>query len=134
MVVLHGLRDIDDIDFILPIKHIVFTQVCVDQSAFLIQDSRLLDNFQVDFWKLLNISFYIFQLRGGLHVFSNEVHDEDIGLDREADRRWYDTFDSLEISEFLFSPFGDHLSGVRGTVSPSEPKLSTDVSVSVLKY
>lgn len=36
MIVFYRLRDINNIDLVLVVEHVVFTEICVDQFALLI--------------------------------------------------------------------------------------------------
>ena len=77
MVVFHRLRHINDIYFVLPVQHIVLTQICVDQFALLIQNSHDFDDLQIQFTP----SFYLFYVRilqpwSIQHVLANEIHHQ----------------------------------------------------------
>lgn len=79
MIVLHRLRDINYIYFILPVQHVIFTQICVDQLALLVQNSHNFDHLKVQLAPSLYL-FYagILQPWSIQHVFTNEVHHQHI--------------------------------------------------------
>lgn len=133
VIMLNRLWNINDINFILPVKHIVLTEICVNKSALLIQNSHYLNDFEINFWKFLYVSLNISQFRCWLHILTNKVHDQDIRLDGKTNWRWNFTLDSFEISKLFLGPFCHHFSWIGSAVSSSESELSANISISIFK-
>ena len=79
MVVFHRLRDINNIYFILPVQHVVLTQICVDQFALLVQNSHYFDHLKIQLAPSLYL-FYVSILQPWSiqHVLPYEVHHQHI--------------------------------------------------------
>lgn len=76
VVVFYGLRDIDHPDFVLVVEHVVLAEICVDELAFLVQNSHYFYDLQIDLGPLFDVgNLGVFESRGVLHVLPDEVHD-----------------------------------------------------------
>lgn len=133
MIMFDRLWHIDYMNLVLPIKHIILTEISMNKSTLLIKQTHFFNNIEVDFWKLLYITIDISNLWCWLHIFTNKVHYQYIWFDSKSNWRWHDTLNSFKISKLFFSPFCHHLSGVWCTISSSESELSTDISVSIFE-
>lgn len=131
----HRLGDIDNIDLVLIVKHVVFTEICVDELAFLIQNSHYLHNLEIDLTPSLHsIYLRVFQPRSVLHVLADEVHHQNVGFHEQSNGADDDSLHSLQVSQLFLGPHADHLPRVAGTVPSSEPKLSLHVSIPILEH
>lgn len=48
MIVLHRLGHIDNMHLVLIVEHVVLTEICMDELAFLIQNSHDLHDLEID--------------------------------------------------------------------------------------
>ena len=77
VIVLDRLRDIDYVDCILPIQHVVFAQICVNQLALLIKHSHDFCDFEVDLTPSFNIlDVCVFEPGSINHILPNEIHHQ----------------------------------------------------------
>lgn len=134
VVVLHRLRDVDHEDLPLVVEHVVLAEVGVDQLALLVEDAHDLDHLEVDLAPLFDRGdLGVLQPGGVLHVLADEVHDEHVGLDQQADGGDDDSLHALQVSQLLLGPHADHLPRVARAVPSAEPELPLDVSIPILE-
>ena len=113
---------------------IIFRIIGMNQLTILIHSSHVFQHIKVALVPLFLRQFNIFQFRGRHHIFSDELHKQNIAFDQE--RFWTNhsgLFNSLQVSVFFFSPELDHFSGISFAVAMSETKLPFHITFSVFE-
>ena len=136
---LHTLTDIDNVELVLVVKDVVFTQICMNQSTCLVHHTHVSKQFHVVrapfCLRLGDIEFNILETRCWTTLgSSHESHDKNVQtqmdrLGRGNARR----IDSAQVPHFLLCPQFHHRPVVALAVSLSEPELTGHILFSVLE-
>lgn len=134
MIMFDRLRNINHIYLILIVEHVVLTQICMDELAFLIQNSHDLDNFKINFTPSLNPSHIrISQSWSINHVLTQEIHHKNIRFNQQSYRTIDNSLHSLQISQLFLRPHTNHLSRIARTITSPKSELTLYVTISIFK-
>lgn len=60
MIILDGLRDINDVHLVIEIQHVVLTQIGMHQLTLLEEDTHIIHHLEVYIGKLFSCDVYVF--------------------------------------------------------------------------
>mmetsp|Transcript_100536 Transcript_100536/g.173635 ORF Transcript_100536/g.173635 Transcript_100536/m.173635 type:complete len:249 (-) Transcript_100536:381-1127(-) len=134
VVMLHTLRDVDDVQVSLQPQDIVLREIPVHQSALLIDDAGLFDELHVAAPVLVDVQLDIMQPGGRPTLMPDEVHHQDVLLqDLDLWAQYTCMLQTFEVAALLLSPCPHHLAGVGLAVALAEAEFAANVLIAVFE-
>mmetsp|Transcript_999 Transcript_999/g.1855 ORF Transcript_999/g.1855 Transcript_999/m.1855 type:complete len:321 (-) Transcript_999:275-1237(-) len=135
VVVLDGLRHVDEVDAALVVQHVVFGEVAVDEAGLVEHVAHHTAALDEAALSVLAAQLCILQPRRRPAILAEERHDKHVAAQRH--RLWTPNTNVVqpdEVLHLLLGPQADHLARVVLRVAAAEAEVAGDVLVAVLEH